>query len=420
MEAPGGTGRRGVPRHSDVTRDRLRRLNLVMLLPPLAAAGALCVALDAETWWQAAVLGAGVAAALVAFERWTAGRLRQVALPCLAVTGAVWAFGVVADCGTAFYGLTIVGSHVVSQLPRRRGAAAFGLLAYVIAVGLARLLVTTDVLAGELALFVLIPAGVTGVLTGLMFPNQRFYGLVAELEASRDREAELAVARERVRFAGDLHDIQGHTLHVVKLKVALARKLVHSDPARVEQELREIHALVGDTITQTKELAHAQRRLNLSAELENAKNLFEAAGIRVHVDRGPETDARRSELLGQVLRETTTNILRHAQAASVRISLSATGITIVNDGAREGPLPELRGLSALRRRVAEDGGELAVEQRNGWFLTAAGFPHPHPDAAWTATRAATRATTRAATQETAPTAAPTVAPTADAPRKEGR
>ena len=72
--------------------------------------------------------------------------------------------------------------------------------------------------------------------------------------------------------------------------------------------------LVGDTIRQTKELAYAKRRLNLSAELENAKNLFEAAGIRVRITRAADTDPSAGELLGQVLRETTTNILRHAQA----------------------------------------------------------------------------------------------------------
>ncbi|MEV0395582.1 hypothetical protein [Polymorphospora rubra] len=42
-----------------------------------------------------------------------------------------------------------------------------------------------------------------------------FYDLIRELEQTREREAGLAVVRERVRFAGDLHDIQGHTLHVV-------------------------------------------------------------------------------------------------------------------------------------------------------------------------------------------------------------
>ncbi|WP_223005882.1 sensor histidine kinase [Streptomyces genisteinicus] len=364
----------GPPEHSAETRDRLRRLNLVMLLPPLAATGAACVALDAETWPQAAVLSAGVAAALVAFVRWAAGRVLGVAVPCLVVAAAVWVFGVVEGCGTAFYGIAVVGPHVVSRLPRRRGAAAVALVSFVALTGLARLLITRDDLPAELVSYVIVPAGVTAVVTGLMFPNQRFYGLVAELERSREREAELAVIRERVRFAGDLHDIQGHTLHVVRLKAALARKLVHTDAERAEQELREIQSLVGDTIARTKELANAQRRLNLSAELENAKNLFEAAGIRVRVTRAADVDARTGEQLGQVLRETTTNILRHAEATSVRIELTATGITIANDGARPGPLPGLRGLSALRSRLADDGGELTVEQDDGWFLTAARFP----------------------------------------------
>jgi hypothetical protein len=50
-------------------------------------------------------------------------------------------------------------------------------------------------------------------------------------------------------------------------------------------------------------------------------------------------DARAGELLGQVLRETTTEILRHAQARQVRITLSRGGIAIVNDGAAEDGRP---------------------------------------------------------------------------------
>ena len=357
-------------------RGRLRRLNITMLLPPLAVTGALLVATDSRSWWEAAMLSLGVAAGLVAFVRWAAGDVLRVALPCLVVTAAVWPLGVLlADCRSAFYGLLLVGPLVVPQLPRHRGLAALGLTAFVAAVGASRLLVTQDDVLGVLIQFVIVPAGVTAVVTGLMFPNQRFYDVVAELQESRAREAELAVARERIRFASDLHDIQGHTLHVVKLKIALAQKLVHSDIERVEEELREVHALVGDTIAETKELAYAQRRLNLSVELENAKNLFEAAGIRVHVERETEVDPRAGELLGQVLRETTTNILRHAQAGQVRITLSQSGIAIVNDGAPDDPLPELGGLAPLRERVADNGGELTVEQKDGRFLTAAAFPH---------------------------------------------
>ncbi|MEE3920901.1 histidine kinase [Micromonospora sp. BRA006-A] len=233
----------------------------------------------------------------------------------------------------AYWGICAVGSlPAVRQVGRHRSRAMAALFAYVAAVGAARLLVQRDDTVGVLVAYVLVPTGLTVVVTFLTVLGERFYDLIRELEQTREREAELAVVRERVRFASDLHDIQGHTLHVVKLKIALAQKLLLRDTDRAEKELRETYALVSDTITQTKELANGQRRLNLTAEIENAKNLFEAAGIRVRVTREAEVDARVSELLGQVLRETTTNILRHAQATRVQITLAESGITIVNDG----------------------------------------------------------------------------------------
>lgn len=343
----------------------------MMMVPAVATVGILLVATDAENWWQAVMLSASVVAALVAIERWTADRIGSVGPACLAITATIWLVGTLAtDSHTAFFGLTVVGSVVVPELPRHRGAAAVGLTAGVAVIGATRLLVSHDVPV-DLPRYVLIPAGVAVVGTAAMFANQTFYRI---MEQSRERDAELAVARERVRFASDLHDIQGHTLHVVKLKIALAQKLVRADADRAEAELREIHDLVGDTITQTKELAYAQRRLNLAAELENAKNLFEAAGIRVRVHRDAEPDDQPNELLGQVLRETTTNILRHAQAKLVRITLSRSGIAIVNDGAPDAPRVRLRGLATLSERVADHGGELTVEHADGRFVTAAAFP----------------------------------------------
>ncbi|MET8867405.1 histidine kinase [Nonomuraea sp. NPDC004580] len=370
---------------TEPAQGQLRKLNLTMFLPMLAVAGVISVAVYARSWWEAVVLGAGVVATMVCFTRWAAGEVLRVALPCLVVTAVVWPFAVlVVGSPAAFFCVSSVGSYVIPQLPRYRLAAAATLAVYVGAVGAARLLVSPEDVPGVLFQFVLIPVGFTVVVVGLMFPNKGFYDVVDELEEAREREAELAVIRERVRFAGDLHDIQGHTLHVVKLKTALAQKLVDggtdADTERVKQELREIHALVSETITQTKELAYAQRRLNLSAELENARNLFEAAGIRVRVNREADVDQDASELLGQVLRETTTNILRHAQATRVRITLSAASITIVNDGAQRAPLPELRGLAALRQRLAGEGGQLTVEQDDGRFLTAATLPHRRPEA----------------------------------------
>ncbi|MBT3150033.1 sensor histidine kinase [Streptomyces sp. CHD11] len=362
------------------TRERLRRLNASAMAVVTLAVGTLVVAVDARTWLDAVVLSTGVIAAFVASIRWTAVGIPRVVLPCLIVTAAVWIVGSLAlDAHAAFYGISVVGSLYAPKLPRHRVLAAIGLAAFVALVGAAGLLVAPDDTTNVLLLYVLVPAGVTVVVTGTMFAGQVFYDLVEELEDSREREAELAVVKERMRFASDLHDIQGHTLHVVKLKITLAERLLGTDIGRAGVELREVHALVGDTITQTKDLAYGQRRLNLYAELENAKNLFEAAGIYVRVERETEVAARVGELLGQVLRETTTNILRHAQATYVKITLSKSGIAVLNDGVGPAPLSGLSGLSTLRERVADNGGELIVEKGDGRFLTRAQFPDGRSD-----------------------------------------
>lgn len=48
----------------------------------------------------------------------------------------------------------------------------------------------------------------------------------AELQRARDEIAELAVTRERMRIARDLHDILGHSLTTIVVKAGLARRLI--------------------------------------------------------------------------------------------------------------------------------------------------------------------------------------------------
>lgn len=382
MNPPASTTHRPRPPErgaGPASRRHFRGLNLTLFVPMFVAVGVLLVVRQAQTVSQGLVLGLGVVAVVVAFERWTAGDLARVAVPCLVVAAALWPYGALAVRGEiagSFFPLCVVGSLVVSGLARRRAAAAAVLVGYVAAVGVAGLVTADATTTSDVVAYLLVPTGLTAVITALMVPNQGFYDVVQELEEARSRERELAVVRERMRFASELHDIQGHTLHVVKLKVALATKLLRADPERAEEELREIYALVDTTIAETKELAYGQRRLNFTAELENARNLFEAAGIRVRVQRDTDVRGASFELLGQVLREATTNILRHAQATTVRIEVTGRGIVVVNDGVPASVVatPPLRGLATLAARVADEGGRLTVAVEDGHFRTAATLP----------------------------------------------
>ncbi|WP_129658368.1 sensor histidine kinase [Rothia halotolerans] len=196
--------------------------------------------------------------------------------------------------------------------------------------------------------------------------------LLRLLERAKDAEREASLQRQRSAFAADLHDVQGHTLHVIKLKAAVAAKVQHSDPERTASELRTIQELVATSIEQGRQLAHASHRLVLAAELANAVELFDAAGIQAEVDppRTPETPYEPEMALA--LRESTTNILRHARASAVRISISERELVVGNDGA---PAPSGRrgGLATLEERVGEAGGTLRTERRDGTFLLRLSF-----------------------------------------------
>ena len=57
------------------------------------------------------------------------------------------------------------------------------------------------------------------------------WDVAGRLHRAQGLAAELAVKDERLRFAADLHDIQGHHLQVIAVKSELAARLAEVDPA---------------------------------------------------------------------------------------------------------------------------------------------------------------------------------------------
>ncbi|WP_016699096.1 sensor histidine kinase [Actinoalloteichus spitiensis] len=194
------------------------------------------------------------------------------------------------------------------------------------------------------------------------------------LEREKDNERELSILRERNRFAADLHDIQGHTLHVIKLKAAVAAKLQHTDPERTRQELEVIQRLVADTIGQARQLANSTHALVFSTELSNAVELFRAAGITTRVDRTDDDPGPHEAHFALALREATTNVLRHARPGEVTITSSADTLSVRNDGAGIKDAAPLRGLASLADRVRAAGGALTTDRDGDVHTLTVTFP----------------------------------------------
>ncbi|GAA2803193.1 hypothetical protein GCM10020219_088320 [Nonomuraea dietziae] len=69
-----------------------------------------------------------------------------------------------------------------------------------------------------------------------------------------------------------------------------------------------------------------------------------------------------------MLREATTNILRHSTAGWCEIAISGTRMTVTNDGAGQAaPDRHSSGLHGLRERLAEVGGALRTSVEGDVF-----------------------------------------------------
>jgi two-component system sensor histidine kinase DesK len=227
----------------------------------------------------------------------------------------------------------------------------------------------------ELAYAALFPACLTAFTVWTALGPLWAWRIVGRLDRARRLEAELAVKDERLRFASDLHDIQGHHLQVIALKAELASRIAEIDPPRASAEMQEIRQLCTDALRDTRAVVQGIRRTNLDDEIANATRVLAAAGIDARMNLEPDALAAElaeptRQLLGLVMREATTNVLRHSQARNAEVDYRVTGdqarLRISNDRSHGPPATtDGTGLLGLAERLRDAGGELTWERADG-------------------------------------------------------
>ncbi|HEU5129648.1 MAG TPA: histidine kinase [Glycomyces sp.] len=230
------------------------------------------------------------------------------------------------------------------------------------------------------------------IICVLLFPSMLFgvigqwwnYMVALELEHSRHLAADLAVAEERLRFAAELHDIQGGHLQAIVLKAQLARRLVDVEPADAARELAAIEELSRTALKDTRAVVGGYRQVSLADEIASAARILRSAGILATVEADiPELEPERQRLLGLLVREGTTNLLRHADAteATFRVAAAdgATTVAIGNDGAGKDEADgDGNGLAMLAERFAAAGGAVGHAREGGRFVLTGSLPLEAP------------------------------------------
>ncbi|MFD5466888.1 sensor histidine kinase [Kitasatospora sp. NPDC127059] len=223
----------------------------------------------------------------------------------------------------------------------------------------------------------------TVVIGLIVYGLTRVAELVAELHRVRAEVTRLAVDRERLRVARDLHDLLGYSLSAIMLKNELTYRLMGRDDERARDELSEVLTITRQALADVRGVAWGYREMCFADELDSVHGVLDAAGVTTVVEPLLEVGSPEvNTVLATVLREGVTNLLRHSEVRHCRISVRRRGgrvrLTVSNDGVRPRASRGRRrggGLDNLTQRVERIGGSLtSIVDREGWFHVVADCP----------------------------------------------
>lgn len=340
--------------------------------PGLAAAGlAVFVALYTTVVWTAFCWPTDDPA-----EPGRPSRLRLGVLAALAVLGvalAIWFSGASSNWLTV---LLYVGVSGGATLPKQVWGVRW-LVATVltlVAVGALRNV------SGDAVVAMALTTALAGVVI-IMF--RRMTDLIDHLRRTQAELAEVAVREERLRFSRDLHDLLGHTLSLIVVKAELLRRSIPRDPDAAVDEAGEIEDVGRRALTDVREAVTGYRDLSFAEELDSARKALTDLGIDVTVrttgTRTTSLPEPADSLFGWVIREATTNIVRHSDAGRCDIVVerkNGSATLEVRDNGRAAQMPSIgEGLRGMTERLAAAGGHLeAGRSKNGGWRVVASFP----------------------------------------------
>ena len=198
-------------------------------------------------------------------------------------------------------------------------------------------------------------------LSNFSFARQVFVS--GQLRKANEEIEQLTQQAERERIARDLHDLLGHTLTVIAVKSDLANRLFSLQPDIAHREIAEVEATAREALREVRSAVTGYRAEGIAAEMHRTRNALGSAGVQLlskmdSVDLSPAE----SDLLCFVLREATTNILRHAHATKCRVALSKDRqikLTIDDDGVGK-QRADGNGIDGMRDRLRHAHGSLII------------------------------------------------------------
>ena len=183
-------------------------------------------------------------------------------------------------------------------------------------------------------------------------------------------------------MARDLHDSVTQTLFSLSLTAESAATLAESDPAQAREQILTVRRLATEALQEMRSLIFELRPAELDAEglvptlrkrVDVLRRVYHKE-IDLEVRGERRLDPKDEKQLFRIVQEALNNALKHSDAETLEVELTMQNGRVVasirDDGVGFDPEAARRrsgrlGLTSMRERVEELGGELEIRSRPG-------------------------------------------------------
>lgn len=214
--------------------------------------------------------------------------------------------------------------------------------------------------------------------------------VVLGLRSANEESERRGQAEERERFSREVHDTLAQGLSSIHLLLGAAQRHLATSPVQADSLITQARDVAAANLVEARRLVRSQGPADLAERslpqaLARLAERVDSPSARLRVDGEPRAlPGRHDVALLRVAQEAIANAVRHADAATITVTLSYlthdVALDVVDDGVGGATENGGFGLVSMRTRAEELGGVFSLESPPG-HGTAVAVRLPSQDAA---------------------------------------
>ena len=209
--------------------------------------------------------------------------------------------------------------------------------------------------------------------------RDRLAAVNRELVATQHLLSEAARHAERTRIARDLHDLLGHHLTALSIRLQTAERKTDGDAQAMVAECRAIARLLLSDVRGAVDTLRGGQGVDIQTAIQLLADGAPGLNVHVQIDEALRVDdVDVAESIVRCIQEALTNTLRHAGAKQCWIRLSQADnrvcLDVHDDGRLSTEIREGNGLRGMRERLSAVNGVLEAHRVNGSLLLQVEIP----------------------------------------------